>query len=94
MTIQIYRCTHVPLALGASRPISNSHKCGCIFLKTGELRAAVFAPQFRSRRPWPVALPQQRLRIIEIQSRGISMRCRKNGDAPFLELNDACVIRQ
>lgn len=35
-----------------------------------------------------------RLRIIEIQSRGISMRCQKNSNAFFLGLDDACVVRQ
>lgn len=70
-------------ALGASYTISISRKRERLFLKTSELRTAVFAQQFHSRQPWPIALPQQRSRIIEIQSRGISMRYRKNRRCTF-----------
>lgn len=70
--------THVPRALGALCAISNLRKRGRIFLKTSELRMAVFAQQFHSRQLWAIVLPQRWSRIIEIQSRGISMRYRKN----------------
>lgn len=79
-------------ALGASCAISISRKRGRLFLKTSELRTAVFAQQFHSRQPWPIALPQQRSRIIEIQSRGISMRYRKNRRCTFSETKQ-CACR-